>query len=115
MAPLGYLIGGTNFNRELFLWRLPDCSLVQTIRFCPNEERDQEDGETVKASPQPMLITSFSAAANLLLASDIKRTVGFLLSSYECYKSSIVDICSLDVECLTPTSQSLLRLPMRLQ
>ncbi|KAL5105014.1 Enhancer of mRNA-decapping protein 4 [Taenia crassiceps] len=78
-APLGYLIGGTNFNRELLLWRLPDCSLVQTIRFCPNEERDQEDGEIIKASPQPLLITSFSVAANLLLASDIKRTVLYAL------------------------------------
>ncbi|KAH9282025.1 Enhancer of mRNA-decapping protein 4 [Echinococcus granulosus] len=74
LAPEGYLIGGANFNRELFLWRLPDCSLVQTIRFCPSEGRDQKDSETLKSSPQPMLITHFSATANLLLASDIKRT-----------------------------------------
>ncbi|VDM34964.1 unnamed protein product [Hydatigera taeniaeformis] len=73
LAPLGYLIGGTDFNRQLLLWRLPDFSLVQTIRFCPREEREQEDGEKTKPSPQPMLITSFSVTANLLLASDIKR------------------------------------------
>lgn len=79
LAPEGYLIGGANFNRELFLWRLPDCSLVQTIRFCPSEGRDQKDSETLKSSPQPMLITHFSATANLLLASDIKRTVLYAL------------------------------------
>ncbi|KAM7536485.1 hypothetical protein Aperf_G00000087509 [Anoplocephala perfoliata] len=76
-----YLIGGTNFNRELRMWRLPDCELIQTVRFCANEDHDAKETvvEIQKPSLQPMLITQFDPNSGLLLASDIKRTVLYAL------------------------------------
>ncbi|VDD81318.1 unnamed protein product [Mesocestoides corti] len=75
-SPSGYLISGTHFNSELCLWRLHDYSLVQSIRFRPTDEQNQSD--TQKAQPS-LLITCFDRTNNLLFASDIKRTVLYVL------------------------------------
>ncbi|KAM3180472.1 hypothetical protein ACTXT7_016217, partial [Hymenolepis weldensis] len=69
----GYLIGGTSFFRELRLWRLPDFKLLQTIRFCSNEEEGSVE-ENKKSSPPPMLISQFNQDSGVLFVSDIKRT-----------------------------------------
>ncbi|VUZ42548.1 unnamed protein product [Hymenolepis diminuta] len=74
----GYLIGGTSFCRELRLWRLPDFKLLQTIRFCSNEEEGSVE-ENKKSSPLPMLISQFDQDSGVLFVSDIKRTVLYTL------------------------------------
>ncbi len=55
--------------------------MAQTIRFLPTAPEEQ-DGGGVKEPPSqlPRLITSFNASTNLLLASDIKRTVSLFFA-----------------------------------
>nr|CDS29595.1 enhancer of mRNA decapping protein 4 [Hymenolepis microstoma] len=73
-----YIIGGTGSCRELRLWQLPKFKLLQTIRFCSNEEKGSLE-ENKKRSPSPVLISQFDQESGLLFISDIKRTVLYTL------------------------------------
>ncbi|BHF76768.1 hypothetical protein SprV_0501986700 [Sparganum proliferum] len=92
-SPDGYLISGASNNRELKLWRYHDLSLVQTITFLPPPSVDgagdssdldtaqkvADDSQQSGPLAQPSLIVSFDDRSKVLLASDVKRTVLYVL------------------------------------
>lgn len=81
-APAGFVITGADFSREIRLWRAHDFSLMQSIKFLPSSH-----------SAQPKLITHFDSSTNLLVVSDVSRTVSTNFPDFPLQLCSLVVLC----------------------